>query len=80
MSAIAEAIIEIVLEFIIDVVFMWTGEIVLFVVTFGRRKPSWDLHSREDAGTFVFLTEASFWIGFAFWLLVGYLIYRFVRA
>ena len=29
---------------------MWTGEIVLFVLTFGRHKPRWDLYAREDAG------------------------------
>ncbi|MBM3861742.1 MAG: hypothetical protein FJ395_19125 [Verrucomicrobia bacterium] len=80
MSAAAEAIIEFVIRLIIDFIFTWTGEIVLFVVTFGKRKPSWDLHSREDAGTFVFLSELSFWIGFTFWLLVGYLIYKFSRV
>ena len=80
MSAIAGTIIEFLLELIVDIVFIWTGEIVLFVVTFGRRKPSWNLHSREDAGRFVFLKGLNVWIGFAFWLLVGYLIYRFVGA
>lgn len=62
-------------EFLFDVVFgaffCWTGEIILFVCTFGRRTPRWDLYTRESPTRFVVFSELSTWIGLAFWITVA---------
>jgi hypothetical protein len=48
----------------------WSGEIVLFVFTFGKHQPRWDLYTKEKPVNFVVFSEASFWIGATFWVAV----------
>lgn len=51
------------LRWLIQIPLIWIGEIMLFLVTFGRHKPRWDSYAAEGGGHFVFLSEMSFWIG-----------------
>ena len=76
-AAMAEEIFEFVLWLVVNVLFLWTGEIVLFVVSGGRHKPRWDLYSWRDSITFEVLRKLSFWLGFSFWVLVGYILLAF---
>jgi hypothetical protein len=48
---------------LIEVPIIWIGEIVLFLITFGRHKPRWDVYLYTGGGDFAFLSELSFWIG-----------------
>jgi len=81
MSEIIEAIIKFIVKFIFEIFLTYTGEIVLFVITFGKRKPRWDLYAKETAGRFVIFTEISFWVGSAVWLIAILIIYwLFVRS
>ncbi|MHB8790812.1 MAG: hypothetical protein ACYDBT_13125 [Desulfobulbaceae bacterium] len=61
-------------EILIEVVFFYTGELVLFIVTFGRRKPRWDYYADESISKWVIFTEISTWIGIVFWLFIAWFI------
>ena len=61
---------------VIEIVLMMTGEIVLWVVTAGRRPPPWKVdHSERLAVTMVFF-ELSLWVGLATWLTILVLLRR----
>jgi hypothetical protein len=57
-----------ILQVILEAFFTWTGEIVLFILTFGKHKPRWDLYTKESPSRFVIFSEVSLWIGIAFWI------------
>ena len=59
---------------LIEAVFFYTGEIVLFILTFGRKKPRWDYYADVSAPKWVLFTEISTWIGIAFWVVIVWLI------
>ena len=66
---------------VVEVLFAWTGEVILFVFTLGRHKPRWDLYASDRPIRFVVFSEVSTWIGIAFWLLVAAVVARLlVRA
>ena len=44
-----------------------TGEILLYVLTFGRRKPRWPYEGHDSAVLLELLYEGSTWLGFLFW-------------
>jgi hypothetical protein len=71
---IAEGVLRLLFHFVIEIVFFYTGECVLYVVTFGTKKPRWDYYARERPLKFVVRTEISWWIGFLFWVfLIGWI-------
>jgi len=59
---------------LIEVVFFYTGEIVIFILTCGRRKPRWNFYADESAPKWVVFTEISTWIGIAVWLFIAWFI------
>lgn len=61
-------IIKIIFGAILQMFLVATGEAVLFVLTFGRRKPRWDLYTNENLGKFFLFTELSGWVGITFWI------------
>lgn len=61
-------IIKIIFGAILQMFLVATGEAVLFVLTFGRRKPRWDLYTNENFGKFFLFTELSGWVGITFWI------------
>ena len=63
-------IIECVFRLIIEVLFFYTGEIALSVVTLGKKEIQWNYYSDESVTKWMLLTEFSTWVGFAFWLSV----------
>ena len=75
MTEILEAIVKFILRFVCEVFLTWTGEIVLFIFTFGKHSPRWDLYTRESPGRFVVFSEISLWIGFATWAVVTLSLY-----
>lgn len=48
---------------VVEIPIIWIGEIVLFLVTFGRHKPRWDRYLDSGGSDWGFLSEMSFWIG-----------------
>ncbi len=45
--------------FVFSILFSWTGEVLLFCVTLGKRKPRWDLYTKESPARFVIFSELS---------------------
>jgi hypothetical protein len=73
---IAEGALKLLFHFFIEIVFFYTGECVLYVVTFGWKKPRWDYYSNESLPKWAVLTEISWWIGFFLWIFAIGLIAR----
>ena len=63
-----------ILLFFLETFLFYTGEIVLFILTFGKKKPRWKYYTDKSASKFIIFTQISLWIGFAFWLLVFWLV------
>lgn len=63
-------ILEFLLHIFVEVICFYTGEIILFIITFGYKKPRWDYYSEVSASKWVIITEISSWIGAAFWLIL----------
>lgn len=77
-EGVAKGIIRTILEFLfrifVEVILFYSGEILIFFITFGRRRPRWDYYADEKASKFFIFTELSVWVGFAFWLFMAWLI------
>ncbi|MBI5748547.1 MAG: hypothetical protein HZA00_05425 [Nitrospinae bacterium] len=69
-----KSILRFLFQLIVESILFYNGEIFLFLLTFGNRKPRWDYYADEPASKFVIFTEISIWIGLAFWLLVAWII------
>ena len=61
-------ILELIFRIIIEILFFYTGEIVLFVLTVGNKKIQWNYYSDDSVTKWMLMTELSTWVGFAFWL------------
>ena len=73
-KAILKGILRFLFQLIIEFIFFYTGEIMLFIATVGKRKPRWNYYTDESASKFVIFTELSTWLGIAFWLVIAWLI------
>jgi hypothetical protein len=67
---------EFLFSLIFEIIFAWTGEVVLYVATLGRHKPRWDLYTKESPSRFVIFSEIAMWVGFLFWVGVLYWIVK----
>ena len=77
---IAEFGIKFVFQLIVGIVFFYTGEIILCIVTFGWKKPRWDYYSNESTLRWVILTEMSWWVGFFFWIFtIGWIVRELLK-
>ncbi len=64
-------ILEFIFKLVFDIIFCWTGEIILFILSFGKHKPRWDLYTEEKSMIrFVIFSKISTWIGLIFWFAV----------
>lgn len=63
MTEIIFEIVSFIFRLVFDIIMVWTGEIVLFIITLGRHRPRWDQYTSETFGRFVVFTEISLWIG-----------------
>ena len=67
---VVEGILKFIFHIFIEIICFYTGEIILFIITFGHKKPRWDYYKDVSASKWVILTEISFWIGAAFWIML----------
>ena len=77
MSALAGIFLELILFFLVDVLLHWTGEVIVFVCTFGRQKPVFRMWRNNGLATSVSSLQASHLVGLAFWIGV-LLVFRFL--
>lgn len=69
-STLLEGISTILLKCIVDFFLFATGEFILFLLTLGRRTPTWKRDQSEHlVKTFLFI-DISIIIGFLFWIFV----------
>jgi len=68
-------------RFIIEIICFYTGELILFVLTLGKRKPRKDFYTSERGSKFVIFSEFSTWLGLAFWIfLIGFIARNFLLS
>ena len=71
MSGILEEIAKFILKFIIGLFLICTGEVILFVITFGKYKPSWKMLTTEDDLSWSeIFSHLSLYVGLAFWIII----------
>ena len=75
-KTIFKSVLRFLFELIVEFFFFYTGEIVLFILKFGKKKPRWNYYVDESPSKWVIFTELSTWIGIAFWILIAWLINR----
>ena len=78
LDEIAEGIVKLIFQFILETICFYTGEIILFILSFGRKKPRWDYYSDAPLSKWIIITEISLWIGAAFWVLIAIWIIRLI--
>jgi hypothetical protein len=74
-----DAMAELMLELLlvpVDMFLCLTGELILFVVAFGRHRVRWDLYTSERPGRFVMFSEMSRWVGLGFWIILTVIAHR----
>ena len=69
-----EGILQVIIHVIFEVFFIGTGEIILYVLSMGRRKPVWKRDISEGSLKLGIFIDLSFIIGFVFWLSLALLI------
>lgn len=69
-SFLAELIFRVLIEFF----FFYTGEVILSIITFGRKKIRLDWYSGTSVTRWMLLTDFSVFIGILFWGLLFFLI------
>ncbi len=71
-----ENILEIMFHLIVEIICFYTGEIVIFFLTFGNRKPRWDFYTDDTPIRWAIFTQISVWIGMFFWIFIIVIIVR----
>lgn len=62
---------------VVEIFFLYTGEVVLYLITFGRKKPRWDAYTAEHMAKFWVLSDLSALIGTVFWIIaVGIIVWK----
>lgn len=51
------------LRYLVEIPLIWIGEIVRFLVSFGRHEPRWDAYVESSGSDFAFFYNLSLWIG-----------------
>ena len=59
-----------IIQFIFETIFFITGEIVLYLITLGGRKISWNFDLGAESSLLGSITETSILVGFITWLLI----------
>lgn len=70
--------VEFMFRLVVEILFFYTGEIVLSVLTLGKKKIRWDYYSDVSVTKWMIITELSSWGGVAFWLFCIVFAARFV--
>ena len=72
----AEGIIQLLFHVVVEIFFIGTGEIILYIISLGKRTPVWKRESKGGATKLAILIDLSFIIGFIFWLALAWLIFK----
>ncbi len=71
---------KILFRIVFGTIFFLTGELLLYAVTLGKRKPRWDFYTNEKSGyRFYMLSEISELLGLLFWIAVVVITYKMIH-
>ena len=70
------SIIKFLLTYIFDFFLIYTGEFILFIITFGKHKPRFDFYLKDRSSFFVLFSEISFIIGAIFWIIIFFILLK----
>jgi len=70
LDEIFEFIFEMIFVLIIEIICFNTGEIIVYILTFGRKKPQWDYIKNNKFSKRALLTETTILVGLIFWIIV----------
>jgi len=71
-----EGFIQLLFHVIFEIFFIGTGEIVLYILTLGKRKPVWKRDANRSSGKLGVLIDLSFILGFMFWLSFAWFFFK----
>ncbi len=71
-----EGILLLLFHLVFELLFIGTGEVILYLFTLGNRQPVWRREHKESAVIFGIFLDLSFIIGFVFWLFFSWLVYN----
>jgi len=63
-------VIELIFRIIVEILCFYIGEIVLSVITLGKKRIRWDWYANESATKWMLLSDFSVMIGIVFWISV----------
>ena len=72
----AEGIIQLIFHVVFEIFFIGSGEILLYLLTLGKRKPVWKREPKVGSTMVALLIDISFILGFIFWVFMAWLIFR----
>jgi len=73
-ESVAEFILELIFQIFIEILFFYTGEFILLILTVGKRKIRWGYYSNDSIAKTMILFDVSVVIGFVFWIIsIGYI-------
>jgi len=75
-GVILEGFIQLIFHVIFEIFFIGTGEIILYILTFGGRKPVWKRDHRGGSVSLAIFVDLSFIIGFVFWISLAWFIFN----
>jgi len=65
---------------VVELVAYVTGELLLYALTFGRRRTRWPDEEKQSSAERALWMEGSTWLGFLFWAaLIAALLFLFAR-
>ncbi len=71
----AEGIIQLIYHVVIEILFIGSGEILLYLLSLGKRKPVWKRDHQGGSARLALLIDLSFILGFVFWITLAWLVF-----
>jgi len=75
---VVEGVLKFIFHILLEIICFYTGEVILFIITFGHKKPRWDYYDDVSPSKWVIITKISFWIGALFWIMVAIFLARYL--
>lgn len=74
-----EDILIFLLRLVLDIFFVTTGELILYLLSLGKHKPRFDLYTKSASWKFVFFSELSGIVGMTFWIIFLIILIKVVK-
>jgi len=61
-----------------EVIIRGTGELLMYVFSFGRRKPEWEISKEDNSFIDELFLNPALWVGLVFYLAIGFITLKIV--